>query len=588
MQPESTLTGLQTHKSSNSPASLSLQGLNLEQLRQERARRRLLSFIEQTKPDYVADPFHEELCRIVERFHADVVARRRPRVIIVAPPQHGKSEIVSRKYPAWALGRNPNLRIIAGSYSSAWADTLSTDVQRTMDSEVYNGLFPETRIAGQFAQKTEARRTADYFEVADRKGFYRSAGRGVGVTGRSADILLIDDPNRSAEDAMSETIRESTWQWWLQDLYSRLQQGAGVLLMSTRWHTDDLIGRLIEAAERGGDSWDVHVFPALSESGEALAPSRYDRTELEKIQATQPAAVWNALYQGSPVALKGNILEVDRWRYYGAPGQPEFPAIAEFDLILISCDASFKDAAGSDFCALQTWGIKGAQRWLFADGYVLARLDYPRFKQAVRDAKRRHPYASRILIEAAANGEACIAELKGEISGITAVKPEGGKISRAWAASGDQSSGFCFLPDRSIAPWVSGFVNRCALFPANIAKAGSDDDIDAFTQAINWARVHAPRWGLVEFLKAETEAQSARMQATAARLSHPGNAHPENANAASLVAERRGCPECAAACIAPVASGGYRCGNCGHQFGQAEPRGVRGGSVNRRSVFQFR
>ena len=510
---------------SNSPGFSNSLRAKLAQSKAEQARRRLLNFIEATKPDYRADAFHHELCAIVEGFHADVEARRRPRVIVVAPPQHGKSEIISRKYPAWALGRDPNLRIIAGSYSSAWAEALSADVQRTMDSEQYHAIFPETRIAGQFAERTEAKRTVDYFEVVDHQGFHRAAGRGVGVAGRPADILLVDDPTKNAEESFSESTRESVFEWFARDLYTRLQQGAGVLVMATRWHIDDLIGRLIEAEGHGGDRWQVHVFPAMSEDGAALAPSRFDRDELEKIRAAQPAMVWSALYQGSPAPLKGNIFEVDKWRYYGGPGQVEFPRVEEFNLVVTSCDASFKDAAGSDFCALQTWGIRGAERWLFADGYLLEKMNYPRFKQAVREMARRHPMAARRLVEDAANGPAVVAELISEIPGIVAIAAAGGKLARAWAASGDQSSGNCFLPDSSIAPWVNGFVHRCAMFPANINKPGSDDDIDAFTQVINWVRQRMTNEGIFNFYKQEAEASAAgnvalidRGQSAATRL----------------------------------------------------------------------
>jgi predicted phage terminase large subunit-like protein len=347
----------------------------------------------------------------------------------------------------------------------------------------------------------------DYFEVVGRQGFYRAAGRGVGVTGRPADLLIIDDPVKGAEEALSEAVRESVWQWYSQDLYTRLQQGAGVLLMATRWHVDDLIGRLLEAEGHGGDKWEVHTFAALSETGEALAPSRFDRVELEKIRTAQPGAVWAALYMSEPAPLKGNILEVDKWRYYGGPGQPVFPRVEEFDLVITSCDASFKDAAGSDYCALQTWGIRGAERWLFRDGYVLGKMNYPTFKQAVREMARRHPMAARRLIEDAANGPAVVAELVAEIPGIVAVRPDGGKVSRAWAASGDQSSGNCFLPDASIAPWVKGFVHRCGMFPANISKPGSDDDIDAFTQLINWVRQSRSSWGVYNLYKQAAEAK---------------------------------------------------------------------------------
>lgn len=472
--------------STSSNKSLNASLLDQTALRMERARRNLLKFVGTLKPDYKPDAFHGELCRLVERFHADVEAKRRPRVIVCAPPQHGKSEIVSRKYPAWALGKNPELRVIAGSYSGAWAEALGADVQRTIDSAEYHAIFPRTRIVGQFAQKGEAKRASDYFEIVGHQGFHRAAGRGVGVAGRPADILLIDDPMKNAEEAFSEGTRESVWNWYLQDLYTRLQQGAGVFVMATRWHTDDLIGRLIDAQGSGGDQWDVHIFPALDESGQALAPSRFDAQELQRIKATQPALVWSALYQGEPAPLSGNIFQVDRWRYFGGPGQPAFPK--DFDLIVQSWDASFKDSAGSDFCAGQTWGLRGAERWLFPNGYVLAKMDYPAFKNAVKEQAAQHPRASFRLIEDKANGSAVVAELRTQVTGLTPIEPEGGKISRAWAASADQSAGNCWLPDPSIAPWVSDFVRRCALFPANINKPGSDDDLDSFTQLINWAR----------------------------------------------------------------------------------------------------
>lgn len=423
-------------------------------------------------------------------------------MILVAPPQHGKSEIVSRKFPAWALGKNPDLRIIAGSYSSSWAESLGSDVQRTMDSAEYHAIFPETCIAGNFSNKHAAKRVSDYFEVVDRKGFHRAAGRGVGVTGRSADVLLIDDPVKNAEEALSETTRESTWNWYLQDLYTRLQQGAGVLIMATRWHTDDLIGRLIEAETQGGDAWDVYIFPALSATGEALAPSRFDADALLRTKAALSSAIWSSLYDGSPTALEGNIFEASKWKYYGGLGQPALPDLKQFDMIVETWDGSFKDSAGSDFCAGQKWGTRGAERWLLA--YVLEKMAYPRFKQAIRQLSYQEPAASYKLIEETANGAAVISELKIEIGGIKAIKPEGGKIARAWAASADQSAGNCFLPDPSIAPWVGGFVARCAAFPGNIDKAGQDDDIDAFTQMVNWCRTHGS--GLFDLWRQQAEA----------------------------------------------------------------------------------
>ena len=145
------------------------------------------------------------------------------------------------------------------------------------------------------------------------------------MAGRPADILIIDDPSKNAEEAFSESTRESVWQWYLQDLYTRLQQGAGVFVMATRWHTDDLIGRLIEAQGAGGDQWNVHIFPALDESGQALAPSRFDAQELQRIKATQPALVWSALYQGQPAPLSGNIFQLTAGATTAGQGSRRFP-----------------------------------------------------------------------------------------------------------------------------------------------------------------------------------------------------------------------------------------------------------------------
>jgi predicted phage terminase large subunit-like protein len=493
-----------------SPGQLDSLANLLAQRRRLKARNSLLDFIQLQKPNYVADPFHEILCAIMERFFASVVARKRPRVIVVAPPQTGKSTVLSRYFPAWAFGKAPWLNIIGGAYSSDWADTFCGDVQRIVDSEVYRAVFPNTLIAGDSAPRSGAKRQADYFEIVGTEGRYKAAGRGKGVTGRPAHILLIDDPIKNAEEAMSDATRESVWQWYPQDLYTRLQEGAGVLATVTRWHLDDLIGRLLEAQTYpGADQWEVHAFPALNaDETEALAPSRYSLDELLRIRANLSDVAWSSLYQGSPVALTGSILRADKWKYYGGPGQPGLPDQRQFDFIVQSWDGSFKDSTGSDFCAGQVWGCRGSERWLLDS--VLEKMSYVRFKDAIRQMKYKWPKSSFILIEDKANGTAVMSDLSTEIGGLTPVEPCGGKIARAWRAASALAGGNCFLPDASIA-WklnipVMDFVRRCNVFPANINKAGSDDDVDAFTQMVN--KMGEYNFGLAKWIETKQAEQA--------------------------------------------------------------------------------
>ncbi len=489
----------------------------LDQISILEARENLIPFVQRMKPDYLADGFHLQVAGIIEKFYDDVAHGRNPRVIIVAPPQHGKSELVSRKAPAWALGKYPWMRFIATSYSSAWANSFTSDVTKTMDTPEYHEVFPQTNIQGIYAAKSEAKRQADYFNLSGQAGEYKSAGRGVGVTGRPANVIIIDDPLKDYEEAMSDTIRETCWNWYTATLYSRLQKGGGVLVMATRWHLDDLIGRLQDAEKLGkGDAWDVHEFPALSgdatgqykgdpEQYKALSPGRYGVGDLLRIKRVQTDFTWSALYQGSPVPLTGNILPAASIRYYGAPGNtlglPALPDLRQFDGFYQTWDGTFKDSTGADFCCGQVWGSRGAERWLL--DYLLEKMAYPRFKSAIQQMSAKWPQTSYKFIEDKANGPAVIADLQGTITGMVAVDPRGGKIARAWAASSELAAGNVFFPDSSIATWVGDFVGRIAVFPANLSKPGSDDDIDAMTQLLNEVRTRM--LGLAGYLKNEEQ-----------------------------------------------------------------------------------
>ena len=211
----------------------------IHELKRRASRQSLSAFITFTKRDYLLGWVHKEICDKLDKFLEDVQNKKSPRLIICMPPRSGKSEIVSRRFPAYAFGRNPELQIIATSYSSDLSQRFNRDVQRIIDDEAYFEVFPGTTLAGKKVN-AETRgsyiRTSDLFEIVGHTGVYRSAGVGGGITGQGADILLIDDPLKDRAEANSATIRNSIWDWYTSTAYTRLSPGGGVIVMATRWH----------------------------------------------------------------------------------------------------------------------------------------------------------------------------------------------------------------------------------------------------------------------------------------------------------------------------------------------------------------
>ncbi len=484
-------------------------GLNEKHSNLRTVRSSLLAFIQATKSDYVIDPFHVQLCHIMERFYRLVVQRKRPRFMVFAPPRHGKSQIVSRHFPAWVLGKSPSMEVAIGAYGTSLGLEFSSDVQDIMSTPEYHAIFPRSVLSGtEWAARNMGARRADYFRLVAQEGRFRAIGRKGSITGKgkNVDVLLIDDPIKDHAEAESPAFRDETWHWYNPTLITRLQQGGGVMITLTRWHLDDLAGRLLEMqTQPGADQWEVFTFPALEgcencdgcrdNSGgvdpekhacRPLAPHRFSHQEMLLRRANMVPKAWDALYQGSPSSLTGGILPADKWKYYGGPGQIALPDLRQFSFIVASWDSTFAQTEGADFCCGQVWACRGSERWLL--DYILEKMSFTRFKNAIREMRYKHPRTSWTLIENKANGPAVIDTLHSEITGLQPIEPEGGKIARAWAASSDLAAGNIFIPDPSIAPWVGAFVHRCAVFPANLDKAGSDDDVDAFTQMLIFMR----------------------------------------------------------------------------------------------------
>ncbi len=359
--------------------------LKLNSIMRQRAKLNLLSFAVYTKLDYHPNWHHEELARKLDQ----VALGECPRLMVFLPPQHGKSELVSRRFPAYLLGCNPDLRLIACSHTNDLAVSMNRDVQRIITSPVYENVFSETRLSERrvgLAARMRARRTMDLFEISGHGGSLRSAGVGKSIAGNPADGVIIDDPFGKREDADSAIVRQRVWDWYANDLYTRLSADGWIVLTHTRWHRDDLAGRLLrKMADRSADRWDVLCLPAVLEEG-ALA-DLYDRrqpggkmwpekvlwpqfksaADLEIIRH-QDAKAYAALYQQNPADAS-----MAEWapEFFGdfiwVPPE-KWPQ--EFELRVICADASKGKAdKQGDYGAIVFMGI-GKDRLLYVDALL--------------------------------------------------------------------------------------------------------------------------------------------------------------------------------------------------------------------------
>ena len=451
----------------------------MEEARRELARRTMGDFVLYVDDNYQMNWHHRLLCDYLDKLACKEIRR----LMVFMPPRHGKSELVSRKFPAYLLGRNPDTSIISCSYSADLASRMNRDVQRLIDSEKYSVLFPESHLFGKNIRSTAKGsflRNSDIFEIVNHRGTYRSSGVGGGITGMGGEYIIIDDPVKNREDADSATMREKVYDWYTSTLYTRLEKDGCILLTLTRWHEDDLAGKLLKAAQEGADQWTILELPAVCEyppkpydvrqEGEALWKWKYDEEALEKMKVTVGSRDWAALYQQHPTPGEGGTFKREWWNYYKV--LPD----GLYDFVQ-SWDCTFKDAQSSDYVVGQVWARKGSSRYLLDQ--VRGRMSFTETLRAIRSLSAKWSQAIRKLVEDKANGTAVIDVLRKEIPGLIPVEPEGGKIVRANAVTAVAEAGNIYLPDPSIAPWVHDFVEEHAVFP----NGANDDQVDAQTQA---------------------------------------------------------------------------------------------------------
>jgi len=319
------------------------------------------------------------------------------------------------------------------------------------------------------------------FDIEGHRGGMLSIGIGSGATGHGADLLLLDDPVKNKEEAESQAYRDRVWGEWQNTFRTRLHPGASVILIMTRWHADDLAGRLLNPEYGEVDDWRIINIPAIAEEndllgrqpGEPYWPEHgFDLKWAEDTKNAVGTQTWNALYQQRPAPAEGAMIKREWFKFY-----EEVPT--NFDLLLQSWDLSFKDSVGSDFVSGMVMGNVGANIYLLPDTSY-GRMDFPTTLDAIRKLTARNPKAHLKLIEDKANGPAVIAMLRKEIRGIIPVTPKGSKVARVSAVSPLMEAGNVFLPSPKICSWVEDFIEECAAFP----NGTHDDRVDSLSQGL--------------------------------------------------------------------------------------------------------
>lgn len=316
----------------------------------EASRRNLLDFVTYTFPQYQVNWHHAYTCLRLQAWARGETKR----LMIEEPPRHGKSELVSRRLPAWIFGIDPSAQIIASSYSADLTRSMNRSVQRIIDSDEYARVFPSTSLYGKNVRSTTEHswlRNTDEFEVVGGTGYYKSAGVGGGITGRGFTHGIIDDPFKSRKEADSATIRNAVWDWYTSDFYTRQESGACILLTMTRWHEDDLAGRLRNAMHEGGDEWEIITLPAICErpndvdtrsAGEPLWPEKYDLEDLAKIRAAVGTRDWMSLYQQKPSPQGSGMFNREWFEVVDSPPTNIVKTVRYWDM------AATKPKAGRD------------------------------------------------------------------------------------------------------------------------------------------------------------------------------------------------------------------------------------------------
>ena len=394
------------------------------------------------------------------------------RLVISMPPRSGKSELISHYLPAWYVASFPNKQVILAGYETTFAAEWGGKAREVIvehGPEVFGVTVDEHNSA------------RNNWRVKHEMAAYsvmRTAGLGGPLTGKGADMLVLDDPVKNADSVLSQNARDRMWDWWVSVAYTRLQKGGTAIVVGTRWHEDDLIGRLIRQRDEGEEDWEVLNLPAIAEpgdpigrtEGEALWPEMFPPEVLEQIRRTQGPYWWAAMYMGRPTPLEGGVLKRE-WmnNRYSAP-----PAMQR---VIQTVDSAAKSGEDNDYSIVATWGTDGI------DFYLLdvwrAKVEFPELKRAVSDQFIKHQ-PSAVYVEDASSGMSLLQEMQREtMIPVIAQQPISNKLGRVHAVSGLFQSGKVKLP--RTAPWLAEWIEEHTSFP----NGAYDDQVDTTAYALH-------------------------------------------------------------------------------------------------------
>ena len=434
-----------------------------KKLKQDEIKNDFMAFVKEMWPEFIEGRHHTEISK---KFN-DIAKGKIKRLIINMPPRHTKSEFASFLLPSWMVGRKPDLKIIQTSNTTELALRFGRKAKTLIDSPEYQKIF-QTRLR-------EDSQAAGKWET-EQGGEYYAAGVGSAITGRGADLLIIDDPH-SEQDAMNPEALERAYEWYTSGPRQRLQPGGAIIVVMTRWSLKDLTGALMNAQKNlKADQWHVVEFPAIMPSGKPIWPEYWKKDELEGVKASLSIGKWNAQWMQNPTSEEGSIIKRDWWQLW------EKPSIPPLQHIIQSYDTAFSKKETADYSAITTWGVfypdeDSPANLILLDAYK-ERLEFPELrKEALEQYKYWNP--DTVIIEAKASGQPLTYELRKIGIPVINFTPSKGqdKYSRVNAVAPMFESGMIWAPDEEFADEV---IEECASFP----YGDHDDLVDSTTQAL--------------------------------------------------------------------------------------------------------
>ena len=448
---------------------LEAQLTKLEKLKdRELSQTKFIKFVEKVWPTFISGAHHKRMADAFER----VANGTCKRLIINMPPRHTKSEFASYLLPAWFLGRFPNKKIIQCSNTGELAVGFGRKVRNLVDTETYHEVFPELSLStdSKAAGRWNTSKGGDYFAI----------GVGGTVTGKGADVLIIDDPHSEQEAAMAATnpdVYDKVYEWYTSGPRQRLQPGGAIIMVMTRWAQRDLTGQVLKsAAQRSGEEWEVIEFPAILPSGNPLWPQFWSIEELTALKEELPNSKWQAQYQQNPVGNESAIVKRDWWQWWEEDRPPEC------EYILQTWDTAFEKHQRADYSAGTTWGVfthhKDNTKNIILLNTYKKRVEWVELKKDVlQEYKEYEP--DGLLIEKKATGAPLIYELRAMGIPVQEYTPSKGqdKIARLNSVSDIIASGKVWVPRTR---WAEELVDEIAAFPSG----EHDDLVDATTLAL--------------------------------------------------------------------------------------------------------